>query len=364
MLPYVSVILPVRNERAMLPRLLEQLLGQNYPADRYEILVVDGHSTDGTADLVRRRFCGSSMASRRAPIRVIANPRVRVAAGRNLGLRSAHGDIILFIDGHCSVPSHNLIEDSVALLERTGAGCLCRPQPLQAPSATDMGEIIAEARTLWLGRDREWPMAETRQAGVADPVSGGATYRREVFERVGLYDESFESGEDVEMNTRVRDAGIGAYTDPHLAVLYQPPARVGKLFRQMVRSGQARVRVMRRHPRTFSLERLTPLGLLASLPLAVLAWCLLPMMAATVLTLPAACFGGAVAVASAQMGRRSGSGGFWAAPWIFSAIWLGVAWGEMLELAHPATPRRGSAMIELLTPRETLQPAGRAARAA
>jgi GT2 family glycosyltransferase len=363
MLPYVSVILPVRNERAMLPRLLEQLLAQNYPADRYEILVVDGHSTDGTADLVRRRFCGSSTASRLAPIRLLKNPKERTAAGRNQGLRSAHGDIILFIDGHCSVPSRNLIEDSVSMLERTGAGCLCRPQPLQAPSATDMGEIIAEARGLWLGRERECAVEETQKAGPADPVCGGATYRREVFERVGLYDESFESGEDVEMNTRVREAGIAAYTDPRLAVLYQPAPRVGVLFQQMVRSGRTRVRLMRRHPGTLSLRRLTPLALLASLPLAMLAWWLTPPVAA-VLTLPAACFAAALGVASVQMGARSGSGGFWAAPWIFSAMWLGVAWGEMVELAYPAAPRRGTAMIELLAPRETIQVAARAARAA
>lgn len=363
MLPFVSVILPVRNERAMLPRLLDQLLAQNYPPDRYEILVVDGRSTDGTADLVRRRFCDRT-GPRSAAIRLLDNPKIRSAAGRNIGLRASRGDIVLFIDGHCAVPSRNLIEDSVAIIERTGAGCLCRPQPLLAPSATDMGEIIAHACGFWLSRDRGCSLSDTPQAGAADPVCSGATYRRSVFEHIGLYDESFESGEEVEFNTRVRNAGIAAWTDPRLAVLYQPRPRVSALFHERVRSGRARMRLLRRHPGTFSAAQFAPLALLLSIPLAAFAWWLLPVAATAVLTLPLACFAAAVALASIQLGARCGSAGFWAAPFIFAADWCGIAWGLLAEAIRPAAPRHGAPVTELLAPRETLQPAGRASRAA
>jgi succinoglycan biosynthesis protein ExoA len=342
MLPFVSVIIPVRNERAMLPRLLDQLLAQNYPPDRYEILVVDGRSTDGTPDLVRRRFSDRAMR-----VRILDNPKLHVSAGRNVGLRAARGDIVLFLNGHCAVPSRNLIEDSVALLERTGAGCLCRPQPQLAPAATDTGEVIAQARGSWLGRD---PLAcDASHAGSIDPVHGGATYRRDVFERIGLFDESFEVCEDIDLNTRLRQAGIAAFADPRLTINDQPRAHVGLLFHDMLRHGRARLRLSSRYRGCFSAAWLAPLALLLLMPAAGFAWWLLPTLAAAILTLPLVAFAGAVLVASLQLGKRFGLAYAWRAPWIFSAIWFGLGFGLLLELLHP-TPRGGP--LEYLAARE------------
>lgn len=343
MLPFVSVIIPVRNERAMLPRLLDQLLAQNYPPDRFEILIVDGRSTDGTPDLVRRRFSGRAVS-----IRILDNPHAQMSAGRNIGIRTARGEIVLFLNGHCAVPSRNLIEDSVALLERTGAGCLCRPQPLLAPAATDMGEVIAQARASWLGRD---PLhCALNHAGPIDAVRGGAIYRRDVFERVGLYDESFDACEDFELNLRVRHAGITAFADPRLTVNDQPRAHVGLLFRDMLRHGRARLRLISRHRGCLPAASLAPLALLLLVPVVACAWWLLPSPAAAVLTVPLVAFALAVGAASLQLGKRFGAGYAWRAPWIFSAIWFGLGSGLLLELLHP-TPRTGP--LEFLAPRET-----------
>jgi succinoglycan biosynthesis protein ExoA len=354
MLPFVSVIIPVRNERAMLPRLLDQLLAQNYPPDRYEILVVDGRSTDGTPELVRRRF-----ARRATAIRVLDNPKIRLSAGRNVGLRAAQGDIVLFLPGHCAVPSRNLIEDSVALLEQTGAGCLCRPQPLLAPAATGTGEVIAQARASWLGRD---PLqCGTNHSGFTDPVRGAATYRREVFERIGLFDESFDVCEDLDLNTRARQAGITAFADPRLAVHVQPRPHVGLLFRSMLCQGRARFRLISGYPGSFPAAWLAPLVLLLLMAAVGVAWGLLPTLAAAILTVPLFAFAVAVGIASLQLGARFGAASAWRAPWIFSAIWFGLGLGSLLEMLHPA-PARGP--LECLAPRDQLEIAEPARRAA
>jgi succinoglycan biosynthesis protein ExoA len=327
MLPFVSVIIPVRNDRAMLPRLLDQLLAQNYPPDRYEILVVDGGSTDGTPDLIRRRFSARPTLVR--------------------GLRAARGEIILFLEGRCAVPSRNLIEDSVALLQHTGVDCLCRSQPLLAPAATDTGEIIAQACSSWLVRD---PLdSGFVPAGSTDPVRGAAVYRREVFERVGLYDESFDVCEDLDLNTRVRHAGIRAFADPRLAVHHQPRAHVRLLFQDMLRRGRARLRLMSRHRASFPAAWLAPLVLLLLLPAVAFAWWLLPTLAAVILTIPLAVFAFAVVLASLQLGIRFGAACAWRAPCIFSAIWFGLGLGLVLELLRPA-PTHGP--LECLAPRQ------------
>ena len=324
MLPFISVILPVRNERGMLPRLIDELLRQNYPADRFEIIVVDGRSTDGTADLIRRRY-----SSRHACVKVLDNPAIHASAGRNMGLRAAVGEVILFVDGHCAIPSRNLLEDTAAILAQTGAGCLCRPQPLLAPSDTHTGEVIAQVR----GAD-----AATGQktCGFVDPVKGGSTYRRGIFAQVGLFDESFDACEDDEFNTRVRKAGIRAYTDPRLAVHYQPRRNVRALFHQMVRLGRGRVRLMRKHPGAIPKSELALVAVPPIVALTPLAWAVLPLIGAEVVSLPLCLLAAAVILASIRLGFRHGIGSMWDAPRIYAGMYCGLGSGLLLEMVRPA----------------------------
>lgn len=338
MLPFISVILPVRNERGMLPRLIDELLRQNYPADRFEILVVDGHSTDGTADLVRRRY-----TNREVRVQVLDNPAIHASAGRNIGIRNAVGEVILFIDGHCTIPSRNLLEDTAAILAQTGAGCLCRPEPLLAPSETHTGEVIAQVEGSDAARDE-------RICGFVDPVTGGATYRREVFARVGLFDESFDACEEAEFNTRVRKAEIRAYTDSRLAVHYQPRKDVRALFHQMVRRGRGRVRLMRKHADAVSKRELAPLAALATIAVTATAWGALPHTAAEIVSIPLMLLIAVVLFASLRLGVRHGIGSAWKAPRIYAAMYCGLGLGLFFEIF---TPSRSMAVPVLAVPQPT-----------
>ena len=352
MLPFISVILPVRNERAMLPRLLDDLLRQNYPSDRFEILVVDGGSTDGTADLVRRRFSNKNVR-----VKVLDNPGIRSSAGRNVGIRAAAGEVIVFIDGHCTIPSSNLLEDTAAILAQTGAGCLCRPQPLLAASDTHTGEVIAQIHSSQSGSD-------VKTCGFVDPVQGGATYRRELFSRLGVFDESFDACEDMEYNTRVRKAGIRAYADPRLAVHYQPRNNVRTLFTQMVRSGRGQVRLLRKHAGSLPRTLYAPLALLALIALTSVAWIALPAPAAGLLSIPLASMAAAIVLASIRLGIGHGWGSAWRAPWIYSAMYFGLGIGFLFEMLKPAHVAASPALMKVVTPASQVEEAEEVERAA
>src|SRR5260370_7501215 len=92
----VSIILAVRNEERFIARTLDAVLRQEYPLEALEIIVADGASDDGTIDAIR----ALDVAGR---IRIIPNPRRIQAAGLNLAMRQAHGDIIVRVDGHPAI---------------------------------------------------------------------------------------------------------------------------------------------------------------------------------------------------------------------------------------------------------------------
>jgi glycosyltransferase involved in cell wall biosynthesis len=329
-LPKISVILPVRNEVRSLGRLLDQLLQQNYPAEMFEILVADGRSTDGTRGLVEQKASSATV-----PLRVIDNAGIRSGPGRNAGVTAATGDIILFVDGHCEIPSTELLRDTAKLLDETGADCLCRPQPLIAFSPKGVGRIIADARASTLGHGRDSLIYDMSHSGFVHPASSGATYRRPVFERVGMYDESFDACEDVEFNTRVAAAGYKAYTDPRLSVYYEPRNSFRGLFRQMMRYGIGRVRLARKHPESASLSQWAPAVLVAAFAIAgvsVAAAILTGHWLFSVAAFPAAMFVLITIVASMHLGWRHGLIHALLGPIAYGCIYLGLGTGMWTEL--------------------------------
>jgi glycosyltransferase involved in cell wall biosynthesis len=249
--PFITVVMPVRNEARFIADTLGQLRGQDYPNDRFEILVADGMSDDGTRDIVAR------IAEEDERVRLHDNPKKRSSAGRNVGFRAGQGDYFVVVDGHCHIPDDQFLRNIVACFEKSGADCLGRPQPLDPPGLTPFQKSVALARASRLGHGGD-SLIYGDYEGFASPVSNGAAYRREVFEKVGYVDEDFDACEDVEFNYRVEQAGLKAYTSPKLTVRYYPRKNLSALLGQMRRYGRGRTRLYRKHPALLSLSALIP----------------------------------------------------------------------------------------------------------
>lgn len=250
-IPFITVVMPVRNEARFIADTVGQLLAQDYPHDRLEILVADGMSDDGTRDIVDR------IAQEDERVRLLDNRELRSSAGRNVGFRVGRGDYFLVVDGHCHIPDNQLLRHVADCFERSGAHCLGRPQPLDPPDLSPFQRSVALARASRLGHGGDSLIYDDYE-GFASPVSNGAAYRREVFERVGYVDEDFDACEDVEFNHRVEEAGLKAYTSPKLTVRYYPRENLSALVGQMRRYGRGRTRLYRKHPSLLSLSALVP----------------------------------------------------------------------------------------------------------
>ena len=258
----MTVVVPVRNEGEAIETVLSDLLAQDLPAAAFEVLVVDGASTDDT------RARALAVAARDPRVRVLDNPARLSSAARAAGAAAARGRYVAYVDGHCRVRNRAMLRDMVDLFERTGAACLARPQPLVASEGGAVARAVVAARTSPFGHGIGSEIYGDHE-GPAVPVSSGAMYRRDVFERVGTFDAAFDACEDVEFNWRVWKAGLLCVTSPRLAVEYEARRGYGALFRQMRRYGIGRARLAKKHPASMTLGTLIPL--LFTLGLHVLA---------------------------------------------------------------------------------------------
>lgn len=248
---FVSIVVPVRNEQDYIQTTLEMLLIQDYPREAFEIIVVDGQSDDATRDIVSR------IARQSRNVRLVDNPRQWSSAGRNVGVDSAHGDLILIIDGHCELKSRSHLTDLADAFDRSGADIIGRPQPLRIGLASALQRAIAEARASRLGHHPD-SFIYTEVDRFVPAISVGAAYRRDVFRTIGVFDETFDACEDVDFNYRADQAGLKCFFSSRVAVHYAPRNSLAALFRQLSRYGRGRIRLWRKHPETFSLKTLMP----------------------------------------------------------------------------------------------------------
>lgn len=322
--PFVSVIVPARNEAPFIRGTLEQLLEQDYPADRFEVIVADGQSTDAT------RLIVLDMQRQHAHLRLLNNPQRWSSSGRNQAIQAARGDILVIVDGHCELDGKGWLQELVQAFERSGADSVGRPQPLDVSNATPVQRAIAVARASSLGHHPDSFIYSAGEQFVR-PQSVAVAYRREVFEKVGLFDESFDACEDVEFNQRVDEAGLNCFFTPAVRVRYFPRASLLGLFRQMVRYGRGRVRLVRKHPETFTLPGFVPalflIGLIAGAGLACVSVWLGLIYAATL-----GLYGAIVGITSVSLAGKQRE--LRLLPWlplVFAAIHLGAGTGIVLE---------------------------------
>lgn len=249
--PTVSVMVPVRNEERCLARTLDQILRQDQTGIELEVFVVDGMSTDRTAEIAQ------DYARRFPQVRYLQNPKRLSSAARNLAIRNSHSDYVVLIDGHCEIPSRNYFHAMIQAFEKHGADCLGRPQPLDVTGASPLQLAIASARSSRLGHHPESHIYAS-EGGFVPAKSVAVAYRRSVFDKVGLFDETMDAHEDGEFNYRCDQAGLRCYLAPEITVRYFPRDSLLGLFKQMVRYGRGRVRFSRKHPGTWGLGTLVP----------------------------------------------------------------------------------------------------------
>jgi glycosyltransferase involved in cell wall biosynthesis len=256
--PLVSIIIPCRNEERTIGLLLDALDRQTYPLKRMDIVVSDGFSTDRT----RRRIQEFAEAHPQLPLRIVDNPGLTAPTALNAGLRAAAGEIILRMDAH-AVPDPDYIEQSVRLLEETGCDAVGGAWNVRPGAPGTIARAIAAA----VGSPFAAGGVRYRvggQPGEVDTVPFGA-FRREVFDRVGLFNEQVPVNEDYEFFFRIRAAGGRIYFSPEIRSQYFARATLRSLARQYFVYGRQKAAMISFHPRSLRLRQAIPAVFVLSL---------------------------------------------------------------------------------------------------
>ncbi len=265
--PLVSLLVVARNEEAAVKNLLEDIIQQDYPRERIELLLIDSASEDTTRQIFED-FAYQQHDFARVLLR--DNPRKTLPCGLNIALNIYSGDIFLRIDAHARIPQ-NFVRQSVAVLESGQSACGgTRPVVLQEP--TPWRETLLLAETAAFGSSPAAYRRQTKAREVSSVFHGA--YRREVFESVGLYDERLRRTEDNDMSYRIRKAGYSIILDPSITSEQLMRSSFSQMLQQKAANGYWIGRTVFVSPGCLGLHHLVPLifvlALIVGLVLGVL----------------------------------------------------------------------------------------------
>ncbi len=204
--PFISIVLVVRNEGPFIARCLDQVLAQDYPHDRMEVIVADGMSDDNTRAVL------AEYGARHSFIQTVDNPRRIVASGLNIAIDHARGELIVRIDGHGEVAT-DFVTQNVRLMDEHPE-CWSAGGPIVHAGTNRFGEAVAVAMSHPMGvglATHRFPNYEGYVEGAHFP-----TFRKWIFERIGNFDESLVRTEDDEFNYRITQAGGKIYISPRV----------------------------------------------------------------------------------------------------------------------------------------------------
>lgn len=244
----VSVVIPCFNEEQFIGTVLQNLAGQ-YQHGEYEIIVVDGQSTDGTRKVIRE----FAAANPDVHISVVENPARNIPAALNLGIKAARGEFIVRMDAH-SVPSSNYVSRCVELLKDVQASVVGMSWHIKpGGKSTVAGAIaLAVAHPFGVGDARYRLASATGQ--FVDTVPFGA-FKKSLWETVGGFNENLLTNEDYDFNYRVRKGGGKVLLDSDAHCDYFARPTIWQLAKQYWRYGRWKAEMLRLHPSSVKLRQ-------------------------------------------------------------------------------------------------------------
>ena len=258
----VSVIVPCRNEIRYIEKCLDSIIDNNYPKDQLEILVVDGMSEDGTREIIK------NYSDKYSFIKLLDNPKRFVPSAMNIGIKEARGDIIVRMDAHNKYEK-DYISKCVKYLREYKADNVGGIWITLPGADTFVARTIALVLTHPFGVGNAYFRRGVNEVKEVDTVPFGC-YKRDVFSRIGLFNENLIRNQDIEFNLRLKRAGGKILLCPDIISSYHARPSLKSLFKQNFLNGFWVIYSLKYAKLPFSYRHLIPALFLLSLLLSLL----------------------------------------------------------------------------------------------
>ncbi|MEP3560941.1 MAG: glycosyltransferase [Marinobacter sp.] len=206
-LPFVSVLVPAFNEEEFINECLLQLRNQDYPSSSYEIIVMDNGSKDSTVDICKSHGVNVIDASGRL-----------IGGVRNLGAKHAQGEVLAYIDADCIASTDWISNGVTTLLSDKSLGALG-------------GGFGVRADASWV--EKAWVISEFDDDFISSDIlaTGSFFIKKEIFIKVGGFNEKIKAGEDTEISRSLLKHGFSLALTKSVNVIHLGyPRTLGKFF--------------------------------------------------------------------------------------------------------------------------------------
>jgi len=250
-LPLVSIIIPCRNEEKYIKRCLESIIINNYPKEKLEVIVVDGMSEDKTREIIKE------YSKRYLFIKIIENPKKFTPFGLNIGIKESKGEIIVRMDAHAVYEENYIFK------------CLKYFEEYKADNVGGVIRTLSSKNNLWakaiaivlshpFGAGSSSFRVGSPKPKWVDTVFGGC-YKKEVFKKIGFFNERLIRSQDIEFNQRLRKSGGKILLVPDIKVYYCPQSTFKDFLKHNFNDGVWTVYPLKFGIKIFSWRHLIPL---------------------------------------------------------------------------------------------------------
>ena len=317
----VSIICPVFNEERFIERCIMSILEQDYPKDCLEVLFIDGRSTDRTRDIIEK------YAKDYPYIQLLDNPQQVVPYALNKGIEVAKGEVIMRIDGHCTYPT-NYVAELVRYLYELDADNVGGVWNTQPAHETAICQAIALASSHPFGVGGSMHKIGTSEIIETDTVPFGC-YKREVFEKTGLFDTDLIRNQDDEFNGRLINLGGKIFLIPQVIINYTARDTLAKMRKMYYQYGLYKPLVSKKLGAPATVRQFFPLLFLLGLVIGGLLSFLAPWIAYTYVTILALYLFIGLVVGSMSAIRTHKAIMILLMPWVFLNVHLSYGFGYM-----------------------------------
>jgi glycosyltransferase involved in cell wall biosynthesis len=257
----VSIIIPCRNEEKFIADCLDSVILQDFAKDKMEILVVDGMSEDKTRETVRE------YAGKYPFVRLLENQKRITPSGLNVGIKESKGDIIIRMDAHARY-KENYISKCVEYLQKGDADNVGGVTKTISADNGLVPKAVALCLNSVFGSGNSRFRTGADKPMYVDTVFGGC-YKKEVFEKVGLFNENMARSQDIEFNLRLRKFGGKILLVPEIISYYYPKSSIREFFSHNFEDGIWAILPLKFIRIPFYFRHYIPLIFLLTLPLSV-----------------------------------------------------------------------------------------------